>query len=622
MYNITALPNYLITPLQILADRYHFTLGTEGKVLEYIPCTENILEVSHSNEAIRITAPTLPAFFRAVGMAVQAEQNHTPLQSFRETIWFDFNGLMLDCSRNGVVSVSYAKQLIEQLAIMGHTVFLLYMEDVYEVNGEPYFGYMRGRYSKRELKELDDYAFQFGIELIPCIQTLAHLNQFLSWPSIYNAYADIDDILNVGSPAVNSLLKRMIQSLSECFRSNRIHIGMDEAYHLGRGRYADENGWQTKRQIMAKHLDFMVSLCQTYGLRPIIWDDMFFHYSSDTDPIRIPDGIDVMYWDYYNNTEKHYEENFNIRSSVVKHMMFAGGAWKWTGYAPHHSKTLASANASLSVCKQKGVREVIATSWADDGCECPISACLFGCVLFSEHQYHEQYDPIRFQSRLKFITGMDYELFMKQEQFDILPSFKNKACTVTPSKYLFYEDPLCSLFVSHSIGIIDDLTDHYEQLANFFAKAAESEDDAILKSSHEFYRAFGDVMCLKWNLGLNIWQAYQQKNREAIASIIENQIVPLIPRMERLAEMRRLEWYQTNKSCGFEVLDQRMGAIIQRLKTSETILKHYLSGYLESIPELEENRIAVIPNREEGTGEHIHYNQALRCMSAGKLTWG
>ena len=35
---------------------------------------------------------------------------------------------------------------------------MLYTEDTYEVDGQPYFGYMRGRYSKEEMKEIDDFA--------------------------------------------------------------------------------------------------------------------------------------------------------------------------------------------------------------------------------------------------------------------------------------------------------------------------------------------------------------------------------------------------------------------------------------------------------------------------------
>jgi len=32
-----------------------------------------------------------------------------------------------------------------------------------------------------ELKEIDDYAASLGVKLVPCIQTLAHLAQFLQW---------------------------------------------------------------------------------------------------------------------------------------------------------------------------------------------------------------------------------------------------------------------------------------------------------------------------------------------------------------------------------------------------------------------------------------------------------
>lgn len=50
---------------------------------------------------------------------------------------------------------------------MGYNTLMLYTEDTYEVDGQPYFGYMRGRYSKAELRELDDYAAEKGMELIP-----------------------------------------------------------------------------------------------------------------------------------------------------------------------------------------------------------------------------------------------------------------------------------------------------------------------------------------------------------------------------------------------------------------------------------------------------------------------
>ena len=42
---------------------------------------------------------------------------------------------MADCSRNAVLNVASAKQMIEVLALMGYSTFELYMEDTYQIEG-------------------------------------------------------------------------------------------------------------------------------------------------------------------------------------------------------------------------------------------------------------------------------------------------------------------------------------------------------------------------------------------------------------------------------------------------------------------------------------------------------
>ena len=86
---------------------------------------------------------------------------------------------MADCSRNAVLNVASAKQMIEVLALMGYSTFELYMEDTYQIEGQPYFGYFRGAYSAEELQEIEAYAQQFDMTFVPCIQTLAHLSAFV-----------------------------------------------------------------------------------------------------------------------------------------------------------------------------------------------------------------------------------------------------------------------------------------------------------------------------------------------------------------------------------------------------------------------------------------------------------
>ena len=47
----------------------------------------------------------------------------------------------------------------------------MYTEDTYEVPGQPYFGYQRGRYTYEELHALDDYADKMCIRDRSCIAT-------------------------------------------------------------------------------------------------------------------------------------------------------------------------------------------------------------------------------------------------------------------------------------------------------------------------------------------------------------------------------------------------------------------------------------------------------------------
>lgn len=101
--------------------------------------------------------------------------------------------------------------MLRKMALMGMSVAMLYTEDTYEIPQQPYFGYLRGRYTQQQLRELDRYAADLGIELIPCIQTLAHLERALHWPQNDPDLRDTEDCLMVGR-------KRYMPTSSRCSR--------------------------------------------------------------------------------------------------------------------------------------------------------------------------------------------------------------------------------------------------------------------------------------------------------------------------------------------------------------------------------------------------------------------
>ena len=232
--------------------------------------TGDELSLRKSGEGFVLTYRKKNEFFRGLsllGAVVSEGREHV------ETGKYDMLCYMADVSRNAVLNMNGAKEMIRILAAMGYDSLMLYSEDTYEVPEYPYFGRMRGRYSAEELREIDDYADMFGIEVIPCMQTLAHLATALRWPGL-NSIVDCNDIMLVGDERTYTFVRACLTTCRKIFRSKRINIGMDEAHMLGRGRYLTKNGYRPAHEIMLEHLDRVAAICAEVGYERLPPDDL------------------------------------------------------------------------------------------------------------------------------------------------------------------------------------------------------------------------------------------------------------------------------------------------------------------------------------------------------------
>ena len=188
-------------------------------------------------------------------------------------------GAMVCCASNGVMKPEKVKELIDLLSVMGYNLLELCIDDIYKIDGEPYFGYLRGGYTKEEVREMDEYAKSKGIELVPCIQVLAHLVNLVKIPE-YSDITDIDDILLIDEPKTYRLIDKMIKFVSDNFSSKKINLCFDEAHHVGLGKYLDKHGYKDRYELLLKHLNKVCEMVDGYGLEPHIWSDMFFRMAS------------------------------------------------------------------------------------------------------------------------------------------------------------------------------------------------------------------------------------------------------------------------------------------------------------------------------------------------------
>ena len=185
-------------------------------------------------------------------------------------------GVMLDFSRNAVMKPEKLKEYADLLRKMGYNMLMPYTEDTYEIPDEPYFGYLRGRYTQAELQDISEYCHSIGMEIIPAIQTLAHLSTIFRWGA-YNAVHDTGPILLAEEEKTYHLIRRMFAACRTAYPySTVINIGMDEAMGLGLGAYLKKHGLVPGHEILLRHLGRVVEIAKEFDFEPIMWSDMFF----------------------------------------------------------------------------------------------------------------------------------------------------------------------------------------------------------------------------------------------------------------------------------------------------------------------------------------------------------
>ncbi len=585
--------------------------------IEHKFASGSALEVCAKDGKVLITYGRRVELFRGLSLAVQRANagEYKIIQKAR----FNSTGAMFDNSRNAVLNIKTAKDLIVIMALMGLDMIMLYTEDTYEVPEYKYFGYMRGKFTTNELKELDEYAKGFGIELIPCIQTLAHMNQALRWDA-FKDFLDVGDILLVDDKKTYEFIESLIKSCRNSFTSNKIHIGMDEAGLVGCGKFREKFGYKSKFDIMLKHLNMTVEICKKYGFEPMIWSDMFVNdaygrnyvtcYEDKVEDFKksIDPSLTLVYWTYYVNDIDLYDARVKCHQRLTDKVAYAGGAVKWIGFVPSISMSIERSRLGLTASLNNGVKDVFVTAWGDNGGEASTFCVLPELQLYAEFNYNPKVTNEEIGERLKVCTGEKLEDMLKLEKPQFPGDSYDTDC-ITTNKYLLYSDLLCGLF---------DLQIK-ENYPAYYANVAKELGNVKSKNFGYIYRTLellSKILSKKCEIALKLREAYLLGNKPEVEGLLELA-------KETLADVKEFhravynQWTTENRIFGYEVLDIRLGALETRIEYAINKLNLWLAGNISVIEELEEERLLYYPEVPENGMLEVNENAWTKIVSAG-----
>lgn len=511
-------------------------------------------------------------------------------------------GAMADVSRNAVLKPDAVRRLIDRLAALGMNLLLLYTEDTFEVPGYPYLGHLRGRYSLDDLRAFDDYAAAAGIELVPCIQTLGHMEQFLQWQHNH-PLRDQPDILLIDDDEVYRFIEAEIAAMRSCVRSRRIHIGMDEAHGVGFGQYHLMHGDVNRFELLSRHLSRVLDICGRHDFIPMMWSDMFFRLGSrqndyydehaviPQDVIDHMPHVDLCYWDYYHQDEAFYDRMLREHRRMGREIVFAGGNWVWAGFLPHVKKTEATMLPALRACIGHGVQTVFCALWGDDGAETNLFLAANRLPLFSEFCWQGADCPMEEIERAgECLTGLPDPAFRAMGEF--FPD-ESDLCT---GKQLIWCDLLLPL--TYETGDPPDAVIRRCTAARGMLTRYEGREDC------RYAALLFDIVLTKAPVIRDLRSRYLAGDRAYLAFVAGKIIPGLIGLYEQLERAHRALWERDMKRLGWEVLCLRYGAVRARLLDVQDEISRYLVGSLERIEALDEQPLPV-------GGDRLFYRQLV-----------
>lgn len=564
---------------------------------------ENKVEVN--GKSASVCAGDIAGAMRAMGRLMGAALADEP-ESFAEKSFATLRATMPDCCRNAVPTIPTLKRLALRSALMGFNGMMLYMEDTYTIPSEPFFGYLRGRYTADELHDLSDYGDRIGVEVFPSIQGLAHLKQFLQWDCT-EPYRDTDDILCVLAPETYDFLARSLDAVLAGFNSRRICLGMDEAWGLGTHRFEHRFGKMAGTEIMARHLERVMELVRARGLHPMIWSDMFFRLGSKTknyyDPDwkmpegikdRIPADLEIAYWDYYHEDPKQYRTFIARHRQLGKLPVFAGGAWTWNLFWNALGFSIRTSDAALAACRAEGIRETICTLWGDDGQECDMETALPAMQHFAECLYLEKGKVSRrLRARnLRGSCGLEWTDAEAADRVNTNEFFEDRPERPSDAeKALFWQDPALALF--------DPICTDPAGAAAFYKKLSGRLARAAKKSPASAYLGFqaqvAKTLSLRFGLREEVRAAVLAGARDR-APELAARFAAVRKSVAKVRAIRAARWFERNKPFGWEVLDGRFGTLDARLDTCRDRILAWGRGELETLPEFTEKLLPIEPD--------------------------
>lgn len=272
-------------------------------------------------------------------------------------------GITDDMSRGQVSTTENFKKLIRFLAEYKMNVYMPYIEDIFKFEQYPSIGVNRGTVTPGEWAELQQYAGEFHVEVIPIFQTLGHYENILNQPEFIK-YAEFPGAasLNTVSEQTYTFLDNLLTEVVPVFDSEYFHIGADESWDVGKWASREKAERYGIASVHAEHYRRVFKLMEKYNKKIMMYGDIVL--DNPTILNEIPNDVIMFDWHYY---PQNFYKSVEIFNKAGQPFIVSPGAHNWRNMFPNLSDALANIRQLTIDGWRNGALGSITSNWGDYG---------------------------------------------------------------------------------------------------------------------------------------------------------------------------------------------------------------------------------------------------------------
>ena len=488
---------------------------------------------------------------------------------------FPYRGVMLDVSRGKVPTEAQLRALVDLCARLKLNVLMLYVEHTFRSRRHPAIGADADGLEAETLRALDAYAAERGVELVPNLQSLGHMEHVLKLP----AYAELAETdarwtLACADPRSYALLRDLYEEYLPNFRSRLFHANCDEAWDLGKGRSKELAESLGPGGLFLEHVRRVRALARDLGRRTMIWADFVHHHPERIDEI----DRDVVLCDWW------YEADFDYDRVAVfaRHGLefwVCPGTSSWNCLFPRMENALANIARWADAGRRHGATGLLVTDWGDHGHYNALGASFLGYAWAAQQAWSGDVDPAAFDRAFGRVLFGDAsgEAARLYRALGALHDPGFQIFNGSPLQYLFFDDLDEAWFVRgvepraarRTLAGLERVARRLDRARPRFGADAQTHAELVWAaeaSAHALRRALAGRRWVAWR---ERPASLDARARRALARELD----ALAAEHQRLgARLRRL-WLARSRPSNYEITGRRLARAIASTRRAARALR-------------------------------------------------